>query len=274
MSELKVIDRRKDRNAGWMPRRNMSAAANDSVVRICIDEIPRLLPGYLFAFLREEDNRYRFIAVQAVHRGENLYVAPNGAPIYRPVPRVYHTYPFVLHTRQEEGNVTGTLLFDHSSGLYRESPDTPEGERRFFDEEGKVDPELQRLTDYLVDTKKWLDITQKATDALAEAKLLVPWNLGIESLEKDRPVLGGFYRVDLSRLNGLEDVTLAELAKSQALTLAYAQNFSMPRVETLRTLYRRRHEEKKSATANVNDVDVEAFFSGGDDTIAFDWSKL
>ena len=271
MDKLKVIDRQKDQKAGWFPRMNMSAAAKDSVVQICIDDIPRLLPGYLFAFLNE-GNRYRFVAIQAVHRGENLYIASNGAPIYRPVPRVYHTYPFVLHTRQEGDQVTGTLLFDYTSGLYRESPDTAKGERRFFDDKGRPDPDLQRVTDYLIDTKKWLDITQKAADVLADANLLVPWNLGIKSLEKDRPVLGGFYRVDLSRLNGLDDEILGKLVKSQALTLAYAQQFSMPRVETLRTLYRRQAEKRK--TASIYEVNVEEFFAGEDDTIAFDWSKL
>jgi hypothetical protein len=77
--------------------------------------------------------------------------------------------------------------------------------------------------------------TQAAIDALAAAHLIQPWPLAIEQDQQNVPVTG-LYRVDEAALNALENEAFLALRPSGALTLAYAQLFSMNQLAVLQKL--------------------------------------
>jgi len=149
MPTFKPIDRNEHKTHGWKLRTSMIAAQKESVVPVLITEAPKLLPGYAFAFVKDQNGSLVFVAIQGVHKDDNLYVLPDGRPAFAPTPRHYHAYPFALHEAEtEEGGMRAMLLFDHDSGLYRESPEPGNGEKRFFTDDGEVEPDVTKVLEY------------------------------------------------------------------------------------------------------------------------------
>ncbi len=273
MSRFKPIDKNKHKTHGWKLRSSMISAQKDSVVPVLMTEVTKLLPGYAFAFVKDKQGKFVFVAIQGVHKDDNLYVSTEGKPLYTPTPRVYHTYPFVLHETEVEGKANVILLFDHESGLYRESP-SAEDEKRFFTDEGEVNPDIDRVLEYLTESEKWRKVTQKAVDAIVEADLLDKWDLGIKNLVPDKPMLHGFFRINIDKLSKLPPEALAQLRDEQALTLSYAQMFSVYRLEKLEMLYRLKYEKQENDNSKKELDDLDAFFDNESESLSVDWSKL
>ena len=74
-------------------------------------------------------------------------------------------------------------------------------------------------------------ITDTAVGELQRADILVPWRFP-EALSGDAPP-EGLLRVDQTALNALDRTALARLRDANALSVAYAQIFSVPRLRIL-----------------------------------------
>jgi len=277
MPTLKQINKEKHTQHGWKLRRSMIAARKDTVVPISISEVTKLLPAYAFAFVKDAQGKFVFVAIQGIYKEENLYVSDAGEPFFTPTPRHYHAYPFFLHEFEAEGKLQATLLFDHDSGLYREDPQVDKGEKRFMNDEGQIDADVEKVLVYLTESEKWRKITQSAVDALDEAGVLEAWEPKIENPDPKRNLLKGFYKINLEKLNVLEGEDLKNIQKSQGFTVAYAQLFSMYRVETLNKLHALKMKQNEAPMKEMkkhNIDNVDAFFKDTEDEISFDWSKL
>jgi len=79
----------------------------------------------------------------------------------------------------------------------------------------------------------------------------------------------------LTKLNELNPEELTELRDTQALTLAYAQLFSIVRLDRLEQLYKLHMEYRQKKDTKVKPTEnLDTFFDGGNETLSVDWSKL
>lgn len=278
MPTLKPLDREIHRHHGWKLRTSMISALKDTVVPILITEVTKILPGYAFAFVKDRNGKFVFVAIQGLHQDENLYINEEGKPLFTPTPRYYHTYPFGMHEVEIDGKMKATLFFDHDSGLYREEPQVDKGEKKFITDEGEIDPDIEKVLEYLNESEKWRKITQNAVDALEEAGVIEPWSPSIENPDTKRQLLKGFHKINMENLNKLNGEEMTKLQNAQGLTVAYAQLFSIYRVEMLNKLYavKKKQEEMSQASVKNSNIDnVDAFFGLDDgEDVSFDWSKI
>jgi len=264
------IDKTKNLTHGWSIPTELKSAKTDTIVPVQLDEIGKLLAHYLLVFVKKREGGYMLVALQSLCRDENVYLTPEGKTIFPVLPRHYQVYPFALKIVEKEGERGGVILFDHESGFYREKPDMSADENRFFTDEGEPSAAFASMLELLKKRQEMEQVTQAAVDALEEADLLVPFAIDTEGMEVDCTPLKGIYTIDQEKLQKLEGEQVEKLYQSHAFALAYAQLFSMPRLETLKYLYRVSRKKREKTDPGV----VEAFFDSDNETIDIDWSKL
>lgn len=258
---------------GWRRPAGVPNARNDAWALLVLSELPLAQAQYPLAFARLPEGEFRLGALLGLCTGQNLWLNEQARWRGGYVPSCYRGHPFALQRMADGGDeLRAALCFDVDSGLYRESPDPAQGEQRFFDDSGQPHAVTQQLLQFL--QKRWSDHarTQAAAAALAQAGLLVPWvwpdNL---PLPPGAQPLKGLYRVDESRLNQLPAADLQTLRDTQALTVAYAQMFSMHRMAGLQAMA----EKQLAVPAAPPPPDLDAvkkmFEPGQSDTLQFNW---
>lgn len=252
---------------GWQRKSSLEHAAKDACAPVLLQELATIIQFTPIAFLRQRNGAIRLVSLQGLHEGENLLVNPKGRWKTGYVPSVYRAYPFVMR-KVDMGEKRGVMLcFDHDSGLFRESPDSGKKEERFFDDAGKPQPLLEEIVTFMQSRANNQRATELAVAALEKAGLLEPWVWKFENPDPDRPLLRGLFRINDAALNGVDAETLKALQKSGALTVAYAQLFSLKRVKLLRRLYNQKHPPDLPES-------IDDLFGGGDDELKIDWDLL
>ena len=260
-----LLDIKQHRLHGWKRESDFGFARASAWAPLLIAEVPRALAVFPIAFARRSAGGYQLAALLGMHKGHNLFVDGAGKWLADYIPSHYRAYPFsMIETPQGDKRVYG-LGFFQASGLYRESPNSELGEERFFDDEGKLQPFMEKLFEFLKATTVNCRQTQTAVDALAQAGVLIPWNLAAAGEQlADQPPLQGFYRIDEHALAALPGDVLHELNRSSALLLAYGQLLSMPRINLLRTLLK-----LKQPAPPPTGLDLEKLFDKKDDIFKF-----
>ncbi len=271
-----ILDPEKHRIHGFKPYETMHFAANDVCVPLVLAEIPVALAVYTLAFVKiEKSERFQLIALLGLHIGENLYVNTNGKWLADYTPSFYRGYPFSLQEQAISGERRNVICFDLQSGLYRENPDIQAGDLKFFDDKGQLQPVMQKLLTFFAQRAQNFKTTQVAVDALSEAELLVPWDLNVANPDPNRRLLRGLYCVDEVKLNALNSNLLPKLRDSNALSVAYAQIFSIPRTKILKNLYDLKYSVKTLPGNLTQKKSINGLFGEPDkDSLKFDWSKL
>jgi len=265
------IDKAKHRTHGWRIVQDLQFAARDTVVPVYIDEVSKLMPNYLFVFVRHQKETFSFSALQGLRLGQNVYLTDKGKSIVNVIPEYYMSYPFKLQLIQKKEEARhAAVAIDIHSGLYCETPETEENAFTFFTEEGRPSEAFESVVKRLMHNRNMSEVTQAAVDAIAKEELLVPFTIDTKNMELDGEPLKGLYMIDQKKLQTLDTDSVQKLYKAHAFPLAYAQLFSMPRLETLKYLYTVYMKKKTSADTGV----VEAFFDSDNETIDIDWSKL
>jgi hypothetical protein len=229
-------------------------AQGDAFAPLLIAELSHASAHYPLAFRTIASGpfqgHFQLIVLLGMRAGENLFVDANGRWRAPYIPGHFRAYPFrLLQVRTAEGKEVVMLGFDHGSGLYRETPDPLQQEERFFDDQGQPQPWLQEVSNFLVESVKNQHLTQQAVEALAAAKVLVPWELSKADAKDEGPWQEGLYCVSPAAMKALPGNVLELLRDAQALDLAYAQLLSMQRLTPLRDLHRQREQQKAKAHA-------------------------
>jgi hypothetical protein len=129
-------------------------------------------------------------------------------------------------------------------------------ERVLFNEEGKIAPDVANFVEFLKQCEKDRLLTAHATRALVNADVIKPWSLSIKTSEdSDAVPVKGFYRVCEDSLATLSAELLAKLRDSGALKLAYAQLFSMARLDQIMKRARYHASEQMQAVTRVRPYD-------------------
>lgn len=266
MSQYKPLDPRRHLGHGWKRHDDYRFAAEDAWAPLLLAELATALAVYPLAFVPRPRGGHRLVALQGLHPGENLLVAPNGRWALGYVPSHYRGYPFTLQRVVAGGQERQVLCFDHASGLYRERPDPGLGEQRFFDDQGQPDELVAKLLGFLRRRHAGLAATDRAVDALERAGLLTDWVLD----ETLGATLDGLKRIDDQAFAALDGDALAELRDAQALPIVYAQRFSASRLGVLHK-FAQLHAEHAARRAEATPDNLERLFGEDDDDFEFDF---
>ena len=227
MPDIRPIDAAAHADMGFAPSPDYLHSRARDRVPLLIAELPTALMVYPLAFAPDE-GRLRLVAVLGLRAGQNDCLGAGGRWRTGYVPSALRAWPFAA---LPGGDGAVTPGFDHDSGLWRDSPDPARGEERFFDIDGQPGDRLQKMAVFLQHCAANQAVTDAAAGELERAGVLVPWRFP-EALSGDSPP-GGLLRVDQGALNALAPAALARLRDANGLSLAYAQVFSVPRLQIL-----------------------------------------
>ena len=265
--KLQPLDARRHAGHGWKRGGALGFAAQHAQVPVLVAELSALLPAYALAFARRGSG-FQLVALLGLHGDENLYLNQHAIWQTGYLPSPYRSYPFGLAEMEHAGEKRAVLCFDQNSGLYREHPDPDQGEERFFTDSGELQPLVRHTLTFLEKCAVNRRATQRAVGDLVKAGLLEPWQWQLSNPDPERPLQTDLHRINQTGLGALDGPTLAHLRDSGALGLAYAQLFSLGRVQVLQRLFTARHSPASAA----EDIDVEALFGAAEqDSLRFDW---
>lgn len=253
----------------WRPRHGFEFFAKKQIVPIMLAELSKLLPHYAMGFVKNDDGVYEAIALIGLGGEKNLYTNVDGQWLCSYTPAHLRSYPFAFL------NDTGRkrVLCIEESFL---SDD--EALPRLFREDGGLDSHIMEIVDFLKQCDLNLQQTKKAVSALASARLIEPWPLTIGRGEGEEPLkINGLHRVDEKALNLLNADSFSELRITGALSLAYAQLFSMAQLNqlTIRAEHLAKVNRTVSRTQELNNLfgnedsgslNFDAFASPNDNT--------
>ncbi len=228
MGKLVPLSRSLHSTKTWARPTSYAFAARDTLVPVAALELSRLAAEMPLAFVQNGD-QYILSALLSVQPGRNLFVGPDGRWLVNTIPAVYRAYPFRL--ARTPGTEQMSVCVDEDGGLIR---DAGAGEA-FFSPEGEISTSLKPLVELLKAIENGRASLEQAGRALAQAGLLVPWDIKLRVGERDLEVKGA-WRVDEGRLRALDDAAFLALRQDGALGIAYAQMLSMNRVEVLARL--------------------------------------
>ncbi|MBL1269840.1 MAG: SapC family protein [Halomonas sp.] len=250
----------------WSEHQDLHFARSQHVLPLLASELARTSHQFPAAFI-EQQGQPRLAGVLGLRPGANLYITENGFWRGEILPLVLRSYPFLLGRSQHLGRDQRVLCVDHASHAVH---DDTTGDHAFVNDQGQLTPATQARLKRLKTVEHERLKTQRAVQALHEAQLLTPWAIQIETEEGHRP-LEGLLKVDETALNRLDDAAFVALRASGALTLAYGQLYSMPRLATVQRLHTR-HLRDTQATAPENLGDhLDHLFGDNDDDLEFDF---
>ncbi|MFC0266594.1 SapC family protein [Kushneria aurantia] len=250
---------------GWLANPDYTFAAERPLAELVAEEMPHALPTLPLAFL-PEGGEWRLVSLLSLDARHNLFVHPDGRWLGGYIPAALRSYPFAL--LPVERSAKKALCFDEESGLLLEHA---EGGQRFFTPEGELNGSTYQVMNFLQQLDQRRRTTRRAVTRLAEAELIVPWEISLDGEEGQRQAVEGLYRLDEAALRALPGEKLSQLADGGALSIAYAQLFSqhrLPGLSRLVALQKKLGEQQQSAVA-----DVESLMNEGDDDLTFDFDS-
>lgn len=263
-TEFKPLSTSANRTHGWVEFSVIKLLEKESLVPVSFIELAKAQASMPLAFLeliREGRRFLRLVGVMGLHQGENLFIDGTGKWSLGYLPVLCRCYPFsMMNLDGSSEEAKKALCFDHASGLYRETPDPEKKEQRFFDDQGALNPLLARMLEFMATTAASQEKTAQAVYELAQAELLMSWDLHPETPEASRHQVVKVFCINQEVLNQLSGETLRALQDSGALAIAYAQLFSMQHLPRLKTLHDQRQKERATAA-----------LAAQGDTLSFGW---
>lgn len=246
MTQLLVLSPETHRLAGWQPPRDFRFLARHQFVSMSIHELTQVLPIYPMGFFKHTASELpELVIITGLAQGQNLYVTPDGRWTAPYLPTGVRLYPFVMQPVSSESRAYN-LAFNLASEAFREAPKPELGELRFFDDEGQPTSAVKTIIRDLQAELNGKRLTRIAVAALHQHELLEPWP-GAQSDDTagNNHVL---FRINEPKLNALDAAALKDLQEKNALPLAYAQLFSINRVEILKKLTSHYAQQKPTET--------------------------
>ena len=269
MPRYVALSKSAHRQAGIVPA-GLSHALNVAAVPVVAEELPQLLPTMALAFVPAsgQEGELELAALQSLQAGVNVYVHTNGRWIGGYQPAWYRAHPFKL-LPDDTGTHQVVCVDETAEAL---TLDAGEHAVRLFDDQGEPTQRLKDTITFLEKLANAKKLTQTLVHQLQQAGVIVPWHVTVRQPDHEAGrQVPGLHHVDENALKALPADTLAELAKSGALTVAYAQLLSEHRLKGLERLYQLRTAAENEAPKD--EVDLDELFDGGDDDIMFNFDS-
>jgi len=248
-TDLQPISRVDHADLKLQPIPGYGFAAEATELPVFTHELVHLVAVLPLAF-RIADKTASLVGIAGVDAGRNAFVGPKGGWNAPATPEALESYPFSMRAAADGSHV---LAADMASELLSRDEGEP-----ILDAEGGptavITDRLERLRAQLRDRQA----IAKTVTALWNAGVLVPWRVDdVTSLDA-----AVHYRVKADAIAALPPETQADLAQREALSLAYAQLYSMANMRKLRRMSRRPAPRAQPAAASPA--------APADDTIEFD----
>jgi len=211
----------KDQHAAFSidTTQDYSFASQVNSVPLTATEFPFAARDYVIVFAGQETPMPA--AILGIQQDKNVFVSDDGHWQGRYIPAFVRRYPFVFSS--SEDGATFTLCVDKEfKGLNEED----RGEK-LFDEAGEKTSYLDRMLNFLQEYQLQFQRTQAFCKQLKELDLLETMQAHISMPSGSQQSLTGFQVINRDRLKALDGEKLAELAKTDALELAYLHLQSM-----------------------------------------------
>lgn len=241
-------------------------AIDDMVAPLALHELPKAMLHMPLAFAKLQ-GQLTPVAMQALTRGHNLFVAPDGRWIGKYLPVCYRFQPFALATLDDDRQV---LCCDDASDLLSETDGEP-----FFDEQMNRSGAITHILNILGQHANNRKLTLEVCAMLDELGLIAQWPVKLQDEATDKQgVIAGLFRIDEQALNELPADKLAKVRECGALPLIYCQLLSMQHVPMLgqlsqaHALAKQRAQSGGDLGADLADADVT--FMADDTTLSFD----
>lgn len=194
-------------------KQDYSFASGVNSVPLTATEFPYAARDYVIVFAGTETPMPA--AILGVQQDKNVFVSDDGHWDGRYIPAFVRRYPFVFSSNEE--NTTFTLCIDKEfQGLNEDD----RGEK-LFDEAGENTGYLDKMLNFLSEYQLQFQRTQTFCEKLKELDLLESMQAHISLPTGSQQSLTGFQVINRERLKALDGDKLAELAKTDALELAY-----------------------------------------------------
>lgn len=158
---------------------------------------------------------------------ENLYLQEDGLWDARYVPAFLRRYPFVFSS-SEDGKTFTLCVDEEFEGCNSEG----RGER-LFDADGERTQYLSGVLAFLQDYQAQFERTKNFCAKMMELNLLEPMQAMFTLGTGEQTSLAGFMGIERERLKALSGDQLADLARTDALELAYLQLHSLRNLSAL-----------------------------------------
>ena len=159
--------------------------------------------------------------IVGVDPGQNLFVTDDGHWSDCYIPAFVRRYPFVLSS--DPDNTSFTLYIDKACESLNE---VGRGER-LFDDDGANTAYLDKMLGFLQEYQKQFRRTRAFCKKLVELDLLESMRAQVSVPGGDQQSLTGFEVINREKLKALPGDTLAELARTDVLELAYLHRQSL-----------------------------------------------
>ena len=261
MSKLHVLSATRHAGWRWQPRTGAGFAAQRGLSPVVIAELGQAVAHFPLVFQRSDDTRLGFAALFSLKPAYNAFVNAQGRWLVPYMPTFLRHHPFQLAQTAEQGYV---VMLDEASPAV--DPTGAQGEV-ILDSNGHPSETVSQIAAFLKRYAAQQHITDKACRALDKYHLLAP----LRDLRPDSPSADssapGLYRISQAALEALPAEIFASLRDVGALSLAYAQLLSMPRLYAL--------QKAHSEQANVERIDnLDELFAEGDGDISFNWDAI
>lgn len=256
------ISRTQHANAGWLPYCDYQHAATTTATPLLAAELPKTVGAFPLAFV-QQDEGYQLVALHSLQPGVNLYVNSQGQWTAPYIPAWHRSHPFRL--LKSDASDDQILCVDESSPLFQQ--EATGDAKRFFDAEGKPNPDLQQTLGFLQECHHNRILTDKLVQQLEDAGVIQPWPLQLQGSEGEPKPVQGVFQINEAALRTLTGETATALIASGAMAIAYAQLLSSERIREFEQRYKLRAQEQAASKA----PDLDALFGeGGDgDTLKF-----
>lgn len=181
------------------------------------------------------------VAILSLNGEDNAQVGPKGLWMGGYMPAVVRAYPFALAYHEDKA----TVLVDTKSDWLSESEGQP-----LFEEDGSASEVLDRLINLLKTQAPNPHRDKAILQAIDRSGVLEPWSQVSENL----------LRVEPKKLYELSNEDLVRLRS--ALPVLYAQLMSMPRINRVKNLARRK--QKMTQQEQVSPEDILSSFEEDD----------
>lgn len=255
MANIEAITPQQHSKKFWRQNDNLKFARQDSYCQVVLAELPQAIMSLPVCFVMAED-RFQLVMLQGLQAASNLATDESGAWRFGYVPALYRAYPFLLANGADNDKI---LCINTDSGLVTDDAN----DQAFFEKDGAPTQRISDTLDFL--SKLFINrlATENACNLLQEHELIEPWPMTIHDGDEDQ-IINGLFRIREPALATLTPEVLAQLRDAGALSLAYAQLFSMQRVGRLEAEMQRGAEVKPAASIDFDFMQDNGSISFGD----------
>ena len=199
---------------------NFEFAAKVASVPLTAVEIPLASREYAIVFAGDEE-KVAPMVVLGVEGNSNLYLDEAHSWKADYIPAFIRRYPFVFSS-SADGKQFALCVDEQWSGCNTEGRG-----QRVFSDDGEQTDYTKHVMNFLKDYQQQFATTEMFCKQLKELDLLEMMQASVTLPGGEQRSLRGFYSVSRKKLQKLDASKLAELAKTNALELAYLQMTSL-----------------------------------------------